>query len=155
MNVRLLYISISGNTRNFIERLTAYALDRDQVIFEPVEISDASLPTDETTPFFAFVPTYLDGGNGIDNGVHEILTNALHDQIEDGQNAQHLLGVIGSGNKNFNAQYVLTARRYATAFGVPVIDNFELRGTPRDISRVYNTLLHRLSEAGYPVEQPS
>ena len=149
MKVRLLYTSISGNTRSFVNHLVTYATERDDLTFEAVEISDASFDQDETAPFFAFVPTYLDGGNGIDNGVKEIMTNALADQISYGDNRQHLLGIVGSGNKNFNAQYILTARRYAVAFQAPVIASYELRGTPRDVETVYAAISQRLLEAGY------
>ena len=149
MKVRLLYISISGNTRSFVKNLVTFAHEQGDVDFEPVEISDASADTDEVTPYFALVPTYLDGGNGIDNGVHEIMTNALYDQIAAADNAKQLLGIIGSGNKNFNAQYILTARRYAQAFDAPVIANYELRGTTRDVERVYKAMRQRLVEAGY------
>lgn len=148
MKVRLLYISISGNTRSFVKNLVTFAHEQGDVDFEPVEISDASADTDEVAPYFALVPTYLDGGNGIDNGVHEIMTNALYDQIA-ADNAKQLLGIIGSGNKNFNAQYILTARRYAQAFDAPVIANYELRGTTRDVERVYKAMRQRLVEAGY------
>ena len=126
-----------------------FAHEQGDVDFEPVEISDASADTDEVAPYFALVPTYLDGGNGIDNGVHEIMTNALYDQIAAADNAKQLLGIIGSGNKNFNAQYILTARRYAQAFDAPVIANYELRGTTRDVERVYKAMRQRLVEAGY------
>ncbi|KRN24105.1 flavoprotein NrdI [Weissella confusa] len=126
-----------------------FAHEQGDVAFEPVEISDASADTDEVAPYFALVPTYLDGGNGIDNGVHEIMTNALYDQIAAADNAKQLLGIIGSGNKNFNAQYILTARRYAQAFDAPVIANYELRGTTRDVERVYKAMRQRLVEAGY------
>jgi protein involved in ribonucleotide reduction len=154
MNVRLLYISVSGNTRNFVSRLSEYAAEQGEITFSPIEITDASVPASETSPYFVFVPTYLDGGNGIDNGVHEIMTNALQEQIADGDQGQHLQGIIGSGNKNFNAQYILTARRYARAFHAPVIDNFELRGTDRDIQRIYASIMARI-EGAASAFQPS
>ena len=33
------------------------------------------------------VPTYLDGGNGIDNGVKELMTTAMGDYLAEGENA--------------------------------------------------------------------
>ena len=33
----------------------------------------------ETKPFFVFVPTYLEGGNGIDSGDQEILTETMRE----------------------------------------------------------------------------
>lgn len=50
------------------------------------------------------------------------------------------LGVIGSGNKNFNNQYCLTAKQYSEEFKFPVLDNYELRGTDEDINRISNKI---------------
>lgn len=144
MEIRLLYISQSGNTRSFVQRLVSLANETGQVSFVPVEISDATPDDFETTPYFAFVPTYLDGGNGIDNGVKETLTNALGEYIDYANNDRKLLGVIGSGNKNFNIQYTLTANRYADKYNVPMLADFELRGMPQDVTRVYDILVQRL-----------
>ena len=64
MNIR--YISISGNTRSFVQRLTTYSEEQHQhneknptITFK--EISENSPLEVETEPFFTFVPTYLDG----------------------------------------------------------------------------------------------
>ncbi|MHA8137998.1 class Ib ribonucleoside-diphosphate reductase assembly flavoprotein NrdI [Lactobacillaceae bacterium Scapto_B20] len=147
--IRGLFISISGNTRSFMDDLVDYAeqqheQDANQPLFEPVEISDASDFIEETTTYFAFVPTYLDGGNGIDNGVKELMTNTLGEYIGYGNNRKACLGVIGSGNKNFNEQYCLTAKRYARDYDFPFIDDYELRGTPKDVQRVYQTMIDRI-----------
>ncbi len=146
MKIRLLYISVSGNTRHFVTNLATYGNEIGDYEFEPVEISDASVDNIETDPFFVFVPTYLDGGNGIHSGVKEIMTNALSDQVDFNRGSQKLLGVVGSGNKNFNAQYILTARRYAVEFHAPMIAEYELRGTNRDLERVYAHMTHRIKE---------
>lgn len=150
--LRILYISIEGNTRNFVENLTAYAAkqhaaDETLPTIESTEISEASDFVDESTPYFCFVPTYLNGGNGIDNGVKELMTNVLGEYIAYGNNAQHLIGVIGSGNRNFNEQYCLTARRYADKFNAPFVADYELRGVPRDEKRIYDSLVNCAKEA--------
>ena len=149
--LRILFISIEGNTRNFVENLTAYAAKQHaQNAASPeitaTEISEASDFTAETQPYFCFVPTYLDGGNGIDNGVKELMTNVLGEYIGYGNNAQQLIGVVGSGNRNFNEQYCLTAKRYSKKFDAPFIANYELRGVPRDEARVYDALITRMKE---------
>ena len=74
------------------------------------------------------------------------MTNVLGEYIAYHHNAQQLLGVVGSGNRNFNEQYCLTAKRYATTFGVPFIADYELRGVPRDETRIYDALINRLKE---------
>lgn len=140
MNV--LYISISGNTRAFAQHLARYAeaqhaQDPEKPTITLKEISDASLDTGETAPYFAMVPTYLDGGNGIDNGVKELMTNALGDYLAEPGNAELCRGIIGSGNRNFNEQYCLTAKRYAKEFNAPFLADYELRGNDRDAERIY------------------
>ncbi|KRM71978.1 Ribonucleotide reduction protein [Lacticaseibacillus brantae DSM 23927] len=150
--IQIRFISISGNTRAFAEHLQRFAQaahdqDPSQPTIELEEISDATLDTDETQPYVAMVPTYLDGGNGIDNGVKELMTNALGEYIQDGDNARYCLGIIGSGNRNFNEQYCLTAKRYAQAIGVEMIADYELRGTDADVKRIYPILVTTFAQA--------
>lgn len=143
--MNLLYISISGNTRSFLKRLQSFAeeqkrVNTNAVTFTLKEIDDNCLFESELEPFIAFVPTYLEGGNGVDNGTQEILTETLREYIEFENNASRCLGVVGSGNKNFNRQYCLTAKQYAQQFDVPMLEDFELRGTSADIERIYAIL---------------
>lgn len=143
MNIR--YISISGNTRSFVQRLTAYAEEQHQqneknptITFK--EISENSPLEVETEPFFTFVPTYLDGGDGINNGNTEILTEVMREYLAFENNYRYCSGVVGSGNKNFNYQYCLTAKQYAEQFNFPFLADYELRGTQADIERIYAIL---------------
>ena len=96
--------------------------------------------------FVAFLPTYLEGGNGVDSGDVEILTNDLAAFIEFEENYKKCFGIVGSGNRNFNNQYCLTAKQYSQRFGFPLLDTFELRGLQNDISRVGDKIaeLYRL-----------
>ena len=71
------------------------------------ELNHETFQVDE--PFVALLPTYLEGGNGVDNGDIEILTNPLGDFIAAHDNHKRCFGIIGSGNRNFNNQYCLTA----------------------------------------------
>ena len=141
MKVAFVYISLSGNTQSFVKRLSATL----QAKYENLDIQAVNIKdmVKEGVPFFqmdtdfiAFLPTYLEGGNGLDSGDVEILTNDLGDFIAFENNVQHCLGIVGSGNKNFNNQYILTAKQYARRFGFPVLDDFELRGLQNDIERV-------------------
>lgn len=146
MSIQILFFSISGNTRAFVKKLSEYATtkheeDASKPLVTFKEITDDSLFEEMLEPFFAFVPTYLDGGNGAENGTNEIMTNTLSEFIEFKDNRQKCLGVVGSGNKNFNWQYCLTAKQYAERFDVPMVDDFELRGTPTDVERVYENLI--------------
>ncbi|ALS00998.1 ribonucleotide reductase [Enterococcus silesiacus] len=138
--MNIIYISISGNTRSFVKRLAAYAADKYDTQITLKEIHENSVFDDEHAPFFTFVPTYLDGGNGVDNGDTEILTETMREYLDHDDNHRYCLGVVGSGNKNFNHQYCLTAKQYAQKFGFPFLADYELRGTQEDLERVYTIL---------------
>lgn len=138
---RFVYISLSGNTASFVRRLSQYLKEK-YPEFE-IEAIDVKELVKDGRPFFemagnfiAFLPTYLEGGNGIDNGDQEILTTPLGDFIAFEDNASKCLGIIGSGNRNFNNQYCLTAKQYSQRFGFPVLDDFEMRGMLGDIKRI-------------------
>lgn len=149
--IHLLYISIAGNTQSFVDDLSDYAekmhqQDSKNPLIFAKEITDETEFADEEIPYFAFVPTYLDGGNGIDNGVKELMTNVLGEYIAYHHNRELCLGVVGSGNRNFNEQYCLTARRYARDYGFEMIDDYELRGTTKDCERIYANMAERVEE---------
>lgn len=149
--IRLLYFSISGNTRAFAKHMETYgqeqhAKDQSLPLVSIKEITDDSLFENETTPYFACVPTYLDGGNGLDSGTNEIMTNTLGEYIDHEKNSEQCLGIIGSGNKNFNWQYCLTGKQYAEKFNVPFVADYELRGTPADVERIYKQLSDIIKE---------
>lgn len=145
-DLRILFISIEGNTRYFLTNLKHFAEAQHtnnkglpRITLE--EITEQTDFKDETSPFFCFVPTYLDGGNGIDNGVKELMTNVMGEYIEFHNNRRQLIGVVGSGNKNFNEQYCLTAKRYAKRYEAPFLADYELRGTMKDMNRIYRKLV--------------
>lgn len=143
--MHILYISISGNTRAFVKRLETYAKEQHQLnsenpLITSKEISENSPFDIEAAPFFTFVPTYLEGGNGVDSGDTEILTEVMREYLEYENNYLKCLGVVGSGNKNFNYQYCLTAKQYSEVFDFPFLADYELRGTAVDCERVYQIL---------------
>lgn len=140
----IIYISLSGNTLSFVKRLTEHLSRHYSLDTETINIKDLNHKTFPiTTPFVAILPTYLEGGNGIDSGDVEILTNPLGDFIAAYDNYKHCLGIIGSGNRNFNEQYCLTAKQYAKRFGFPMLGDFELRGTSADIERLAAVVVER------------
>lgn len=150
-NINILYISIEGNTRSFVQRLTTFAaqqhtLNHDNPTLTAKEITEQTMPAKETEPFIAMIPTYLDGGNGFDSGFTEIMTTPLGEYIAENDNAEQCVGVIGSGNKNFNEQYCLTARKYANKFNAPFLADYELRGTDRDVQKIYETIRDKVNE---------
>lgn len=149
--IDLIYISLSGNTDSFVKRLRDYLLLNTKIkevnLLNVKELVKNNIPFNEVSNnFVAFLPTYLEGGNGIDNGDKEILTTPLREYIRYKDNYKKCLGIVGSGNKNFNNQYCLTAKQYSKEFGFPVLYNFELRGLDIDIHKVSSIIENLLSQ---------
>lgn len=148
--LRVIYISLSGNTASFVKRLAEYmALWRDVTInatnvYDLVK-NDVAFSV-ESEPFVIFLPTYLEGGDGVETGTTEVLTTPLRDYMGYQNNYKQCLGVIGSGNRNFNEQYCLTAKQYSEQFSFPVLDTFELRGTQKDIERIADKLVSLMNK---------
>lgn len=142
IKINIIYISLSGNTKNFVERLSNYLKTTKGVTVESMNVKDLkgeTFPVKE--PFVSFLPTYLSGGNGVQTGNKEVLTTNLGDFIAAYDNYQNCYGIIGSGNRNFNKQFCLSARQYTERFGFPMVGEFELRGTSRDIERIAESIL--------------
>lgn len=79
-----------------------------------------------TKPFVLITPTYSDGkGEGAVPKIVIQFLNVL-------QNRQLLRGVVGGGNRNFGATYVLGAKEVAYRCKVPMLGDFELSGTERE-----------------------
>lgn len=149
--IDLIYISLSGNTDSFVKRLRDYLLLNTKLkevnLLNVKELVKNNILFNEVSnDFVAFLPTYLEGGNGIDNGDKEILTTPLREYIRYKDNYKKCLGIVGSGNKNFNNQYCLTAKQYSQEFGFPVLYNFELRGLDVDIHKVGSIIENLLSQ---------
>lgn len=143
-DLTLVYISLSGNTQSFVRRLSDYLAITHNLTTRQINIKELNHETFPVTePFIALLPTYLEGGNGVDHGDIEILTSPLGDFIAAHDNAKNCMGIIGSGNKNFNHQYILTAKQYSKRFGFPLLGDFELRGTSADIERLATVILER------------
>lgn len=137
--INILYATTEGNTQSFVDKLKTIAeTNGDQ--FEARVIGDETEYANETAPYIAIVPTYLTGGTGTGPDVVENFTNALGEYIEFGRNRDYLKGVIGSGNRNFNVQFNLTALRYADKFKVPMLFAYELRGSRFDAAKAYDIM---------------
>lgn len=142
MTITIIYISLSGNTESFVTRLSSYLKTWHQIDTKLINIKELDYTTFPVTePFVAMLPTYLEGGNGVDNGDVEILTTPLGDFIAAHDNYKYCYGIVGSGNRNFNHQFCLTTKQYAKRFGFPVLDEFELRGTSSDIERIAGKII--------------
>ncbi|AGM98086.1 ribonucleotide reductase assembly protein NrdI [Streptococcus iniae] len=140
----IVFISLSGNTLSFVKRLSQYLSDTKNITCKLINIKDQNHQTFKVEEdFLTIIPTYLEGGNGVDSGDVEILTTPLGDFIRSHDNYKRCFGIIGSGNLNFNKQYCLTAKQYAKRFGFPMIGDFEMRGTSSDIERLAKIILEQ------------
>lgn len=145
--IKIIYISLSGNTKNFVERLSEHIEATNDIVVESLNVKDLKGTTFSVTePFVSFLPSYLNGGNGIETGDKEVLTTRLGDFIASHDNFKFCYGIIGSGNRNFGNQFCLSAKQYTERFDFPLIDVFEIRGTHSDVKRIANLIVHRQEE---------
>lgn len=124
---KVIYFSnVTENTSRFVKKLGMPALRI------PLRATDEPVFADER--FVLICPTY--GGGADTKAVPKQVVKFLNHK----PNAQLLIGVVGSGNTNFGADYCLAANRIAARFFVPVIHRFEIFGTPDDVEIVHNRL---------------
>lgn len=110
--VKLVYFSLTGQTRRFIKKvdLPAYEIQPGAPIEEIKE------------PYILVVPTY-------EPDVLEV----VDDFLEYKTNAQYLKGVAGGGNRNFADLFIYTAKNIAKDYHVPLVFSFEFNGTDDDV----------------------
>lgn len=125
-----------------MRRVTDYYQDLG-VVVNSINVREKPDRQKLTAPFVTILPAFLNGGNGRDNGYSEILSPALGHYLAYEGNYHRCYGIIGSGNRNFNRQFALTAKQYAKRFGFPYLTDFELRGSDNDITRIGQLLLER------------
>ncbi|ATG48323.1 class Ib ribonucleoside-diphosphate reductase assembly flavoprotein NrdI [Celeribacter ethanolicus] len=118
----IFYSSASGNTVRFVERL---GLGAKRIPISPKEAMPAA-----TRSFVLICPTYADGeGRG---AVPKQVIRFLNDVA----NRAHLVGVIGTGNRNFGTLFASSGDVIARKCNVPLLYKFELAGFDRDLTRV-------------------
>lgn len=110
--MKVVYFSVTGQTRRFIKKLDlpAYEIEPANPFFEIKE------------PFVLVVPTY-----------DEEITEVVNDFLTFQTNQQQLVGVAGSGNRNFADLFVYTAKDIARDYQVPLLLAFEFSGTVEDV----------------------
>ncbi|ASR53990.1 MULTISPECIES: class Ib ribonucleoside-diphosphate reductase assembly flavoprotein NrdI [Cellulomonas] len=113
------YSSASGLVRSFAQRLERPVHDLAQ---REVRLSEAD------GPWVLLTPSYKTG-----NDANDTVPEAVRRFLRSAANRRRLVGVIGSGNRNFGRYYQDAARLVARASGRPVLFEFELAGTPWDV----------------------
>ena len=126
------YSSASGLVRTFAERLhrPAYNLADRQHRLSEVD-----------GPWVLLTPSYMTG-----NPANDTIPEGVRRFLRSDVNRRALVGVMGSGNRNFGEHYQQAARQIATASGRPVLFEFEISGTQWDVEEC-RRILAELDEA--------
>jgi protein involved in ribonucleotide reduction len=127
----VVFYSLSGNVARLVRSLP----------FDHARIGASGMPVPEVDQDFVLVtPTYTDR---IPAPVERFMDYAI-------RTGHECLGVIGSGNRNFGADYCAAARLVAQRYSVPVLHELEVWGTDQDHQTMIDTLNH-LSNTKAPV----
>lgn len=150
--IQVVYMSISGHVRSFIDRLTNYADEQvqqkpnqyRQIQAEEIVNEDDVRELDHS--FVMFVPTYISLSPKDHQTYFENSTLPLRKLLNCGNNARLCRGIVGNGDRFFGPSYCYTSRQYAKMFHVPLLGTFESRGTCQDIEKIYQKIIKQ-----YPV----
>lgn len=126
------YSSASGLVRSFAERLG-------RPVFNLAEREHRQSEVDG--PWVLLTPSYKTGNESNDTipeGVRRFLRSA--------HNRRLMVGVMGSGNRNFGRYYQMAAHLIAERSHRPILFEFELTGTPWDVEEC-RRILEELDEA--------
>lgn len=119
------FSSVSNLTGRFAEHL---AERTGRAVFN---LADSAVRRGETHgPWVLLTPSYKAG-----NADEVTLPAPVKAFLRSPANRRSLVGIIGSGNRNFGEYYQAAARELAAASGRPVLFEFELSGTPEDVAR--------------------
>ena len=135
------YSSASGLVRSFAERL-------ERPVFNLAEREHRASEADG--PWVLLTPSYKTG-----NDSNDTIPEAVRRFLRSDVNRRRLVGVMGSGNRNFGRQYQMAAREIARRSGRPMLFEFELAGTPWDVAEgraILEELDAALAAGAPPVE---
>lgn len=118
--------SASGMVRAFCERLGRPVHDLgDRAVRRSVPDG----------PWVLVTPSYKTG-----NPDNDTLPEPVRRFLRDPATRRRLVGVMGSGNRNFGRHYQAASRQVARASGRPVLLEFELQGTRWDVEHAREIL---------------
>lgn len=117
------YSSVSNLTGRFAEHLAA------QTGRSVYNLADAAVRRSEPGGHWVLLtPSYKAG-----NADEVTLPAPVKAFLRSPDTRRRLVGIIGSGNRNFGEYYQAAARELAEKSGRPVLFEFELSGTPEDV----------------------
>lgn len=112
----VVYLSLTGNTRRFIEKLNINSL----------ELKHTNPLVEVSEDYVVIIPTYSD-----------TISNIACDFIDYKNNRNYLKGIIGGGEKNFGRNYIFSAKDVSRKYNTPLIFDFEKSGTNEDVENFY------------------
>lgn len=115
------YSSSSGYTRRFAEALSWDCRDLGDVAVRRSVVEGH---------WVLMTPSYCAGGSA---GESDTFPRPVLSFLGSAENRRRLVGVIGSGNRNFGAHYQRAARELCRLSGRPMVFEFELSGLPEDV----------------------
>ncbi len=123
--IPLYYYSSSSH---LTERFAIHLHERDgRDVFN---LADADIRHREAEgPWILLTPSYKAG-----NAAEATLPAGVRSFLQSPVNRRRLVGIIGSGNRNFGVHYQAAARELARTSGRPILFEFELSGTPEDVA---------------------
>lgn len=133
---KIFYYSLSNNTKRYIKKL-----QKENYEGELVRLTEDSELEEQAEPFIMIVPTYLVGATP--DTTKEIYTEVEHELLEAYDNYKNCIGIVGTGNKNFDWQYIWTAKHYCKEFNLPLLYDFEMAGMSRDVDNLIE-IIHEL-----------
>ena len=110
--VKVVYLSLTGKTRQFVKKLG----------WESIEISKQNPIIEMEEPYIVITSTY-----------GEQVAHFFYEYIDFEENRNLLMGVAGSGNRNFNTSYCSNSKELAKKYDVPLLHCFENQGTDKDV----------------------
>ncbi|MGT2768201.1 class Ib ribonucleoside-diphosphate reductase assembly flavoprotein NrdI [Streptococcus ictaluri] len=116
------FSSKSNNTHRFVAKLGR----------EATRIPMDGSPIRVDKDYLLIVPTYAAGGDDYRGAVPKPVIQFLNQP----QNRFHCKGVISSGNTNFGDSFAIAGPIIAQKLQVPLLHQFELLGTKKDVTLV-------------------
>ncbi|WP_029609031.1 class Ib ribonucleoside-diphosphate reductase assembly flavoprotein NrdI [Mycoplasma simbae] len=126
--IHCIYFSSSTkNTETFVKKT---GFDSTAI---PYDINESILVNQD---YVLFCPTYSGGGEFKQGAVPKQVIKFLNNE----QNRSFCRGVIASGNTNFNDTFCLAGPILSNKLKVPLLYQYELRGTQKDVENVVKIL---------------
>ncbi len=117
--MNIVYMSLTGQTHKFIEKV------KKKISINCLYIKNENDYIEINENFICIIPTYDKASLSI-----------IESFIEYKNNKSFLRGVVGSGNRNFNTLFCISAKYISDKYAVPLLHCFEFQGSEKDVDIV-------------------